>query len=170
MRIHIINGPNLNMLGKRDPKQYGSVKLPEILKALRANFPAHHIEDFQSNSEGALIDELHRIFEQKPDGLIYNFGGFTHTSIALRDALELLPFPKIEVHLSNIHAREDFRKHSFTAEVADGLISGFGMYSYFLGMQAVIVKVQGNPETKEDNLPQIDSDSDANSGSAITTT
>lgn len=163
MRIHILNGPNLNMLGKRDHKQYGSVQLPEIIKALRANFPTHQIEDFQSNVEGVLIDELHRLFETKPDGLIYNLGGFTHTSIALRDALEILPFPKIEVHLSNIHARENFRKHSYSAEVADGIISGFGMYSYFLGMQAVIVKVQGNPGTKTDNLPQIDADSDSSS-------
>lgn len=168
MKINIINGPNLNMLGKRDPAQYGNVKLPEILKALKANFPAHHIEDFQSNSEGALIDELHRLFDTKPDGLIYNFGGLTHTSIALRDALEILPFPKIEVHLSNIHAREDFRKHSYSAEVADGLISGFGMYSYFLGMQAVIVKVQGNPSTKSDELPQIDAEQDSSSN--LTTT
>lgn len=145
MNIHIINGPNLNMLGKRDPEHYGRIGLDEILSGLQANFTQHKITHFQSNHEGAIIDEIHRIATDKPDGLIYNMGGLTHTSIALRDALDLLAFPKIEVHLSNIHAREDFRKHSLTAEVSDGLISGFGMYSYFLGMQAMIVKVQGNP-------------------------
>jgi 3-dehydroquinate dehydratase-2 len=145
MNIHIINGPNLNMLGKRDPEHYGRIGLDEILSGLQSNFTKHKITHFQSNHEGAIIDEIHRIAIDKPDGLIYNMGGLTHTSIALRDALDLLSFPKIEVHLSNIHAREDFRKHSLTAEVSDGLISGFGMYSYFLGMQAMIVKVQGNP-------------------------
>lgn len=143
MNIHVINGPNLNMLGKRDPKHYGKIGLEEIVKGLQSNFTEHKITHFQSNHEGALIDEIHRIFKEKQDGLIYNMGGFTHTSVAIRDALELLDFPKIEVHLSNIHAREDFRKNSLTAEISDGLISGFGMYSYFLGMQAVIVKIQG---------------------------
>lgn len=143
MNIHIINGPNLNMLGKRDPKHYGKIGLDEIIKGIQSNFKEHKITHFQSNHEGALVEELHRLVNEGTDGLIYNMGGLTHTSVVIRDALEMLEIPKIEVHLSNIHAREDFRKNSLTAEVSDGLISGFGMYSYFLGMQAVIVKIQG---------------------------
>lgn len=142
MRVYIINGPNLNMLGKRNPEHYGSASLDEIISALRAQFKEYDIQHLQSNHEGALIEAIHELVNTPPDALIYNFGAFTHTSIALRDALEMLQIPKIEVHLSNIHAREDFRKHSLSAEVADGIISGFGMYSYFLGMQAVIVRVQ----------------------------
>ena len=143
MTVSIINGPNLNMLGKRDPKQYGTVGMEDILAGLRSNFRNIVFEYHHSNSEGALVDILHQLHEKPTDGLIYNFGGYTHTSIALRDALEILTIPKIEVHLSNIHAREDFRQHSYTAAVSDGIISGFGMYSYFLGVQALIVKLQG---------------------------
>jgi 3-dehydroquinate dehydratase-2 len=131
------------MLGKRDPKYYGNIGLDEIIKGLQSNFKEHKISHFQSNHEGAIVDEIHRLLSQGTDGLIYNMGGLTHTSVAIRDALDMLEIPKIEVHLSNIHARESFRKKSLTAEVSDGLISGFGMYSYFLGMQAVIVKIQG---------------------------
>jgi len=139
MRILIINGPNLNMLGKRDPRIYGSLSLDDIHHLLADTFQHIVFSYFQSNHEGELIEQLHELVHQPEiEGLICNFGGLTHTSVALRDALEMVSVPKVEVHLSNIHARDAFRHTSLTAAVCLGQISGFGAYSYVLAVQALI--------------------------------
>jgi 3-dehydroquinate dehydratase-2 len=138
MRIFVLNGPNLNMLGKRDPTQYGSLTWDDIAKMLIKTFPNHQFAFFQSNHEGEIIEQLHELVHQpEAEGFIGNFGGFTHTSVAIRDALDMLKIPKVEVHLSNIHAREAFRHTSLTAGVSNGLISGFGPQSYVLGVRAL---------------------------------
>lgn len=139
MRIMIINGPNLNMLGKRDPTYYGSLTLDDIHHLVATSFDHFVFSYFQSNHEGALIEQLHELVHQPAiEGLICNFGGLTHTSVALRDALEMVQVPKVEVHLSNIHARESFRHTSLTAGVCLGQISGFGAYGYVLAVQAIV--------------------------------
>ena len=137
MKILILNGPNLNMLGRRDPDQYGTQTLDDLKQLLAETFPGESFEYAQSNHEGALIDRLHKVVEGGYDGVVANFGGFTHTSVALRDALDMVTVPKVEVHLSNIHAREEFRHTSMTGAVSDGIITGFGLNSYVLGVSAV---------------------------------
>ncbi|MBD3617295.1 MAG: type II 3-dehydroquinate dehydratase [Gracilimonas sp.] len=137
MKILIINGPNLNLLGKRNPGLYGSGSLQELQDFLKAEFPNHSLEFFQSNIEGELIDKVQQAMEDNTNGLIINPGGYSHTSVALRDALEPLEVPKVEVHISNIHAREEFREKSITGSVMSGIITGFGKYSYVLGIQAL---------------------------------
>ena len=137
MNILIINGPNLNLLGKRNPGLYGSGSLQELQDFLKAEFPNHSLEFFQSNIEGELIDKVQQAIEDGTNGLIINPGGYSHTSVALRDALEPLEVPKVEVHISNIHAREEFREKSITGSVMNGIITGFGKYSYVLGIQAL---------------------------------
>ena len=137
MKILVINGPNLNMLGQRESTHYGTETYQSICDSVEGDFPDHHFTFFQSNSEGELITRLHVVSRDTPDGLICNFGGYTHTSVALRDALVLLHCPKVEVHLSNIHNRESFRQTSLTGEVCDGIITGFGVYSYQLGVYAL---------------------------------
>src|SRR6056297_2719686 len=114
MKIFILNGPNLNMLGKRDAGQYGSDTLEDIEHMLIDSFPAHEMTFFQSNIEGELVNAIQSLVDEESgfDGVIANFGGYTHTSVAIRDALEILEIPVIEVHLSNIHAREEFRETS----------------------------------------------------------
>lgn len=138
MRIFILNGPNLNMLGKRDPKQYGSQTWDDISDIIIQKNPNHQFAFFQSNHEGEIIEQLHELVHQpEAEGFIGNFGGYTHSSVAIRDALDMLTIPKIEVHLSNIHAREGFRHTSLTAGVSNGLISGFGVNSYLLAVKAL---------------------------------
>jgi 3-dehydroquinate dehydratase-2 len=137
MKIAIINGPNLNMLGKRDARQYGTATLDEIQTELKGQFPDHSFTSFQSNVEGELVDFIQSLIDTDHNGLVANFGGYTHTSVAIRDALELLTIPVVEVHLSNIHAREPFREESITGSQADGIITGFGRQSYFLGITAL---------------------------------
>jgi len=139
MKLTVISGPNLNMLGLRDPGHYGKLTLGELEKRLKENHTAHSFSFYQSNHEGELIDFIQNIAksENQPDGMIVNFGGLTHTSVALRDALELVGCPVIEVHLSNIHAREAFRHESLTAGAATGVIAGFGPLSYTLAVQAL---------------------------------
>lgn len=137
MKILIIHGPNLNLLGKRDKSIYGSFTLEEInnrikLKSKELNM---EVELFQSNSEGDIIDKLHNALYGGYDGIIINPGGYTHYSISIRDAIEVLSIPVIEVHLSNIFKREDFRKKSVIAPVCEGQISGFGLHSYLLAME-----------------------------------
>ncbi len=138
MNILILNGPNLNLLGEREPEIYGSTTLSDIEILLQAEFPAHQFVFFQSNHEGELIERLHSAFRDSDmGGVVINPGGFSHTSVALRDALSALRIPKVEVHLSNIHARESFRHTSLTAGACQGLISGFGLDSYRLGIRAL---------------------------------
>jgi len=137
MKILVINGPNLNLLGKRDQSVYGADTLSDIEEFIINEFPDHEFSFYQSNIEGELINKIQQAMEDGTEGIVTNLGAFTHTSIALRDALEPLAFPKVEVHISNIHAREDFREKSITGAVMDGIITGFGKDSYKLGVNAV---------------------------------
>lgn len=137
MNYFILNGPNLNMLGRRDPDQYGSGTLEQLEQLLTDSFSDHELTFFQSNLEGELVETIQSLVDGGYDGLIANFGGYTHTSVAIRDALELLDIPVVEVHLSNIHGREEFRERSLTGAVSDGVITGFGPQSYVLGIRAL---------------------------------
>lgn len=137
MKILIINGPNLNLLGTRDKSIYGTGTLDELNDFLQSKFPNHELDFFQSNVEGEIINKLQQAMKDETQGLVTNLGAYTHTSVALRDALEPINFPKVEVHISNIHAREEFREKSLTGEVMNGIITGFGKYSYVLGIEAI---------------------------------
>jgi 3-dehydroquinate dehydratase-2 len=137
MKISVLNGPNLNMLGKRDPEQYGSATLQDIEQLLIDSFPSHDMTFSQSNLEGELVEAIQSLMDSDFDGVIVNFGGFSHTSVAIRDALDLVDIPIVEVHLSNIHGREYFRERTLTGAVADGIITGFGKQSYLLGVHAL---------------------------------
>jgi 3-dehydroquinate dehydratase-2 len=143
MNILVLHGPNLNLLGQREPEIYGHLTLPDIdheIVQLGEQLGVE-IDTFQSNHEGALIDRLHLALEDGTAAVIINPGGYTHTSVALRDAIAALTIPVVEVHLSNIHSREDFRQHSYITPVASGLISGFGHHSYLLALRAVLAKL-----------------------------
>ena len=136
-QIVIINGPNLNLTGLREPGIYGTTTMEDYLHSLQAAFPEVKIDYFQSNVEGELIDEIQRVgFEA--DGLIVNLGGYSHTSVALRDALLAVPAPKVEVHLSNIFAREDYRHHSLITSACRGMICGLGLQGYELALRALV--------------------------------
>ena len=137
MKILVLNGPNLNLLGTRDPEVYGSTTLEDVNEMLKTEFPEYDFDFFQSNVEGELIDRIQNSMKDGTEAIIANFGGYTHTSVALRDALEPITFPKVEVHISNIHAREEFREKSITGKVMNGIITGFGVNSYVLGVQAI---------------------------------
>ncbi len=137
MKLYVLNGPNLNMLGKRDAAQYGTDTLEDIQQMLQEYFPDHEFTFFQSNGEGELAGAIQQLVASDYDGLIANFGAYTHTSVALRDALEMLTIPVVEVHLSNIHAREEFRHKTLTGAVSTGIITGFGKHSYALAVHAI---------------------------------
>jgi 3-dehydroquinate dehydratase-2 len=139
MKILVIHGPNMNLLGKRDKTIYGSDTLEDINNMLyiKAKELKIEIEIFQSNWEGAIIEKLHETIDSNIDGVIINPGAYTHYSIAIRDAIEVLNIPVVEVHLSNIFGREDFRKLSVTAPVCMGQIAGFGVNSYLLALDAL---------------------------------
>ncbi|MFH1152229.1 MAG: type II 3-dehydroquinate dehydratase [Pseudomonadota bacterium] len=141
--VLVINGPNLNMLGKREPEIYGAQSLDEINADLsrQAVGLGLSLETFQSNYEGAIIDRIHRAFEEKCHGIIINPGALTHTSIALKDALLILSIPIVEVHLSNIYKRETFRHTSVVSGVAMGQITGFGAMGYTMALQALAAKL-----------------------------
>ena len=133
MKILIINGPNLNLLGKREPEIYGNQSFEQYHAELQELFPAVELTYFQSNHEGALIDKLHALGFSM-DGIVLNAGAYTHTSIALADAVGAISSPVVEVHISNIHAREAFRQHSFLAEKCVGSIVGLGLDGYRLAI------------------------------------
>lgn len=136
--ILVLNGPNLNLLGKREPDVYGSLTLDEINAALNAKAKSlgHEVQTLQSNAEHVLVDRIHGAREDGTRFIIINPGAYTHTSVALRDALLGVAIPFIEVHLSNVFAREEFRKHSYLSDIAVGVISGLGAQGYSLALQA----------------------------------
>ena len=136
MRILVLNGPNLNLLGQRKPEVYGTQTLEQINRKIKARFPDLELEFFQSNHEGEIIDQIQQAMTAF-DGIVLNAGALTHYSYGLRDAIESCDIPVVEVHLSNIAGREDFRKISVISEVCLGTISGFGLNSYLLGIQAL---------------------------------
>ena len=139
MKIQIINGPNINLLGKREPAIYGSQSFDDYLVELKQAYPQVEFEYFQSNIEGEMINKIHQIgFDY--DGIVLNAGAYTHTSIALQDAIRAVTSPAIEVHISNVHAREEFRHRSMISCACLGVIAGFGMDSYRLAVEALLNK------------------------------
>lgn len=137
-KILILNGPNLNLLGTREPEIYGHQTFDQYLEVLKDKFGKElELEYFQSNSEGAMISKLHEVGFSY-DGILLNAGGYTHTSIALADAVSAISTPVIEVHISNVHARESFRAHSYLSPKCKGTIIGFGLRSYDLGLYSFI--------------------------------
>lgn len=136
MKIQIINGPNLNLLGVREPGIYGSDSFESYLPKLRAMYPGDEIEYYQSNIEGELIDKIQEVGFAS-DGIVLNAGAYTHTSVALCDCIRAVKSPVIEVHISNVHQREEFRHHSFISAACRGVICGFGLDSYRLAIEAL---------------------------------
>jgi len=137
-RIAILNGPNLDRLGKREPEIYGDATLADLEDGLREAFPDVALEFFQSNHEGALVDKLSELAEAGCDGVVINPAAYTHTSVALRDALAGCGIPAVEVHLSNVHRREAFRRRSLTAAAAKGVIAGLGADGYRLAISHLL--------------------------------
>ena len=140
MKILIINGPNLNLLGTREPQYYGTGTMDSVLDALKSQYPRVEFDYYQSNVEGFLIDRLHKTLEEPCDGVVLNAGGYTHTSVALRDAIAAIKVPVVEVHISNVHSREEFRHRSLISAVCKGVICGFGLDSYRLGVEALLAR------------------------------
>ena len=142
-RLLLLNGPNLNLLGSREPELYGGATLASIEQRATevAREAGHELTAFQSNAEHELIDRIHEAGKLKLDFLILNPGGFTHTSVALRDALLAVRLPFIEVHLSNTHAREPFRRHSYFTDIAVGCVLGLGAYGYEVAVRAAIKRL-----------------------------
>jgi len=145
-KILVINGPNLNLLGRREPEHYGSDSLDDINKRLQklAKNTNDELLHFQSNAEHELVERIHAAQIEKIDFIIINPAAFTHTSIALRDAIAAVEIPFIEIHLSNVHAREEFRKHSYLSDLAQGVISGLGAIGYEFALQAATHYLQKN--------------------------
>ena len=137
MKIIIINGPNLNLLGKREPEIYGSLSFEDFFMGLKDQYPAINLAYYQSNVEGELINKIHEVgFEY--DGILLNAGGFTHTSVAISDAIASVVTPVLEVHISNIYKREEFRHKSIISKECIGMIAGLGLIGYDLGLQYFI--------------------------------
>lgn len=138
-RIIIVNGPNLNLLGKREPAVYGTGRMSQVLDGLRVRYPMVEIEYFQSNHEGEIIDKLHQVgFDAAYAGVVLNAGAYTHTSLAIADAIAAIDTPVVEVHISNVYAREEVRHHSMLSAVCRGVIAGFGVDVYRLGIEALM--------------------------------
>ena len=137
-RIEIVNGPNLNLTGVREPEVYGSVTMEQYVERLAKEFPQGEIGYYQSNVEGELIDHIQRV-GFAADGLIVNLGGYSHTSVALHDALLAVPAPKVEVHISNIFAREEYRHHSLVTSACRGMVCGLGLEGYRLAVESFLV-------------------------------
>ena len=138
-RILIINGPNLNLLGRREPGIYGSADMESCLAALRLRYQGSvEISYFQSNHEGAIIDKLHEVgFDTELDGIVLNAGAYTHTSLAIADAIAAIKVAVVEVHISNVHSREEIRHRSMISGVCKGVVAGFGLDSYRIGIEAI---------------------------------
>ncbi len=144
MKVLTLHGINLNMFGKRDPAQYGTATLDEInqrLQALGQELDAE-VECFQTNFEGLMVEKIHQAFFDNVDAVVINAGAWTHYSYGIRDALAILKCPIVEVHMSNIHAREPFRHHSVMADIAQGQVAGFGVDSYLLGLRTAVQHAQ----------------------------
>ncbi len=141
-KVIVVNGPNLNLLGTREPATYGTATLPDVEALIRQHAARLEVdvEFFQSNHEGELVDAVQAL-RSRADGAIVNLGAYTHTSLALRDAFLAVPFPFVEVHLSNLHRREVERRHSVTADLAIGLIMGFGPRGYVLALDALVASL-----------------------------
>lgn len=135
MKIGLINGPNLNLLGKREPEIYGSTSFEDYLETLKSAYPQIEFEYFQSNGEKEIIDSLQSM---KVDGIVLNAGAYTHSSIAISDAVMAISTPVVEVHISNVHARESFRHHSYISPYAKGVIVGFGLDGYRLAIESFL--------------------------------
>ena len=144
-RILLLNGPNLNLLGTREPERYGYETLSDIVARLTAlaRESGHELDHFQSNAEHELIERIHAARDDGTACILFNPGAFTHTSVALRDALLAAAVPFIEVHLSNVHAREPFRQHSYFSDIAVGTITGLGAFGYELALQAALRRARG---------------------------
>lgn len=139
MNILIINGPNLNLVGRREPGIYGDKSIDTYLKSLFEKYSDINFDYFQSNHEGAIIDKLHEVgFDTALNGIILNAGAYTHTSLAIADAIAAIKVPVVEVHISNVHAREEIRHHSMISPVCHGVIAGFGLDSYRLAVESFI--------------------------------
>ncbi|RNL52355.1 type II 3-dehydroquinate dehydratase [Pedobacter jejuensis] len=141
MKIQIINGPNLNLLGVREPSIYGNTSIEDYIKELKDIYTIVEIEYFQSNVEGELINKLHEVGFSF-DGIILNAGGYTHTSVALADAIAAIKTPVIEVHISNIYAREEYRHVSLTGKNCKGVLTGFGMTGYRLALESILINAK----------------------------
>jgi 3-dehydroquinate dehydratase II len=136
-KILVINGPNLNLIGIREPKVYGGLKFEEYFNELKSKFQDFELEFYQSNVEGELIDKLHQVgFDY--EGIVFNAGAYTHTSVAIGDAIAAIESPVIEVHISNVYSREEYRHISMMAKNCKGVISGFGLNSYELAIRAIL--------------------------------
>lgn len=148
MRIQIINGPNLNLLGKREPEIYGKIGFDEYLNSLRNAYPQIQVDYYQSNVEGELINKIQEVgFDY--DGIILNAGAYTHYSIAIMDAIKGVNTPVVEVHISNVHQREEFRHHSVIACACKGVICGFGLDGYRLALEALVNLLGGQERLRE---------------------
>ncbi len=141
--ILVLQGPNLNLLGKREPDTYGNTTLAQLHAELekQAQAAGHHLTTFQSNSEGALVDRIHAAREDGTAFILFNPAAYTHTSVALRDALLAVELPFIEIHLSNVHQREAFRHHSYFSDIATGTLVGLGSHGYHLALSAAIKRL-----------------------------
>jgi 3-dehydroquinate dehydratase II len=146
-KLLVLHGPNLNLLGVREPEIYGRETLADINNQLaqRAQAAGHELAWYQSNAEHELIGRIHQARDEQVAYIVINPGAFTHTSVALRDALAAVAIPFIEVHMSNVHAREPFRRHSYLSDLAVGVICGFGSHSYRLGLDAALAKLEPKP-------------------------